>query len=317
MALHPKLAEFLEQIKNSSTKSFSQMSVAEMRQATKNFSSFQGEKEELFHVVNKYLQAKDHEYLIRLYIPSAEQKLPVVLFFHSGGFVKGDVDYADATCRRLANGSQAIVVAINYRLAPEHPFPAAIDDGFHALCWVHDHIKEYGGDPRRIAVMGESSGGTLAAALAIKTHVEAGPSLSYQVLVYPLLDYTCSFASHKLFGEGYFLTEEALRFYADCYLPKEIDRKNELVSPYFTKHYKHLPPLCMITAEYDPLRDEGEAFAKQLKKAEVEVAHHRFPGMIHGFMSMGTLVEDGRRALQMICEKLRAMLKKSGYKKSA
>ena len=131
MALHPKLAEFLEQIKNSSTKSFSQMSVAEMRQATKNFSSFQGEKEELFHVVNKYLQAKDHEYLIRLYIPSAEQKLPVVLFFHSGGFVKGDVDYADATCRRLANGSQAIVVAINYRLAPEHPFPAAIDDGFH------------------------------------------------------------------------------------------------------------------------------------------------------------------------------------------
>lgn len=317
MVLHPKLEEFLKQIERSGQKPFSEMSIGEMRQATKNFSAFQGEKEEIFRVVSHYIQAKNHEYLIKIYSPSDDQKLPVVLFFHSGGYVKGDVEYSDATCRRLANGSHAIVVSVNYRLAPEHPFPAALEDGFHALCWVYHHIASYGGNPHKIAVVGESAGGNLAAAVGIKTYLESGPSLCYQVLIYPQLDYTFSFSSHRQFGEGYFLTEEALSFYRQCYLPKDVDRKQELISPYFTKHYAHLPPLYMITAEYDPLRDEGEAFAHQLKTAGVQVTYHCFPGMLHGFLSMGTLVEDGRQALHMICDKLRGVFTSSGYKKSA
>lgn len=317
MALHPKLQEFLTQINQSAYKPFAQMSIAEMRQATKNFSVFQGEGEEIYKTMSKYLSAKDHEYLIKLYIPSAEKDLPVLLFFHSGGFVKGDVEYCDTVCRKLANGSHAIVVSVNYRLAPEHPFPAATHDAYHALCFVHDHIAEFGGNPHMIALVGESSGGNLAVVTALMSYHKKGPPICFQVLIYPHLDYTYSFPSHQLFGSGYFLTEEALEFYAQCYLPKDMSRSSEWVSPYFTPHYQHLPPTCMITAEYDPLRDEGEAFARNLKKAGVAVTYHCFPGMIHGFLSMGALVEDGRQALHMICDKLKVVFKKGGYKQSA
>jgi acetyl esterase len=317
MPLHPKIAEFLKQIQNSPVKPFSKMSIAEMRQATKNFSVFQGEKEEIYKVITKKLKSTGDEYLIRFYKPSPEKKLPIIVFFHSGGFVKGDIEFCDAFCRRLANGSHAIVASVNYRLAPEHPFPSALHDGYHALCWVYEYAEEFGGNRDQIAVMGESSGGNLAAVMGLMSYSKNGPPLCFQVLVYPQLDYTHSFSSHQLFANGYFLTEEALKFYEHCYLPQGIDKTDPLVSPYFTQYYQYLPPAYIITAEYDPLRDEGEAFAHQLKKEKVEVTYHRFPGMVHGFVSMGNLVEEGIQALHMICDKLRAAFKKSGYKKSA
>jgi acetyl esterase len=206
---------------------------------------------------------------------------------------------------------------VNYRLAPEHPFPAAVEDAYHALCWVHQNIKDYGGDPEKIAVVGESSGGNLAAAMTIMSHCRQGPPLCFQVLIYPQLDYTNSFPSHKLFADGYFLTEQALNFYAQKYLPEQVDRKDPYVSPYFTHHFQYLPPAYIITAEYDPLRDEAESYAHQLKKAGVSVIHHRFPGMIHGFVSMVTFIEEAREALQMICDTLQAIFRKGDYKKSA
>lgn len=317
MSLHPKLEEFLKQIKNSPNKPFNQMSVAEMRQATKNFSRLQGESEEIYKISSKHIKSASHECLANIYIPAPEANLPIIMFFHSGGFVKGDIDCSDALCRRVANSVHAIVVAINYRLAPEHPFPAALHDAYHALCFIYDHAEEFGGNREKIAVMGESSGGNLAAALSIMSYTKKGPFICFQVLIYPQLDYTCSFPSHQLFGQGYFLTEEALTFYARCYLPEEVDKTDHFVSPYFTKYYKHLPATYMITAEYDPLRDEGEAFALNLKKEGVSVTCHRFPGMIHGFFSMGTIIEEGMEAIQLVCDKLRTVFKTSGYKKSA
>ena len=317
MPLHPKLEEFLRDVKRSNNKPFEQMSLEEMRQATKNFKVFQGESEEIYKTFKRNVKNEDHEYTIKIYQPSKETSLPVVLFFHSGGFVKGDVEYSEAFCRKLSNGSNCIVVSVNYRLAPEHPFPASIEDSYHALQWIHQHAGEFGGDPNKIVVAGESSGGNLAAALAIMSHSKKGPPICFQVLIYPQLDYTFSFPSHKLFGKEYFLTEEALLFYAKQYLPENVDRKDQYVSPYFTKHYKHLPSAYIITAEYDPLRDEGEAFAQNLKKAGVDVIHHRFPGMIHGFVSMVTIVEEARQAIQMVCDTLHSVFKKGGGRKIA
>lgn len=317
MPLHPKLEEFLKEVKKSNNKPFAQMSVQEMRQATKNFKVFQGESEEIYQVNKRGIKNKDHEYTLKIYQPSNKKSLPIVLFFHSGGFVKGDVEFSEAFCRKLANGSHSVVVSVNYRLAPEHPFPSALEDAYHALCWIHQHAEEIGGDRNKIILAGESSGGNLAAATAIMSHCKQGPPIRFQVLMYPQLDYTFSFPSHDLFGEGYFLTKEALMFYADHYLLENVDRKDQYVSPYFTKHYKHLPPAYIITAEYDPLRDEAEEFAKNLKKAGVEVIHHRFPGMIHGFISMVTIVEEGRRAIQMICDTLFSIFKKDDRKSVA
>lgn len=317
MPLHPKLEEFLREVKRSNNKPFEEMSIEEMRQATKNFKVFQGECEEIHKVLKRTIKNENHEYNLKIYQPLKENSLPVVLFFHSGGFVKGDVEFSEAFCRKLANGSNCIVVSVNYSLAPEYPYPTALEDSYHALCWVHQHAEEFGGDPSKIVVAGESSGGNLAAAISIMSHCKKGPSISFQVLIYPQLDYTFSFPSHKLFEKGYFLTEEALAFYAKQYLPENIDKKEQYVSPYFTKHYKQLPPAYLITAEYDPLRDEGEAFAKNLKKAGVSVTHHRFPGMVHGFVSMVTLVEEARQAIQMICDTLQSIFRKGGHRKSA
>jgi acetyl esterase len=165
--------------------------------------------------------------------------------------------------------------------------------------------------------MGESSGGNLAAALAIMTHSKQGPPLCFQVLVYPQLDYTRHFPSHTLFAENCFLTEEALMFYASQYLPEGADKKDPYISPYFTKHYQHLPPAYIITAEYDPLRDEAEEFAKNLKEAGVRVVQHRFPGMIHGFISMPIVVEEARQGIQLICETLLSVFRKDDSRRIA
>lgn len=317
MPLHPKLTEFLQQIQKASKKPFELMSIEEMRQATKNFSVFQGDPEIIHDVFTKNIVAHDHEYAVRIYRPFSETPLPVILYFHAGGFVKGDVVYSESFCRKLANGSGCIVVSVNYRLAPENPFPAAVDDAYHALQWVYHAAHEFGGDKERLAVVGESSGGNLAAAIALMSYTKQGPAIRLQVLIYPQLDYTHSCPSHHLFADGYFLTEQALYFYAKQYVPEGTDLKNPYLSPYWTKHHKHLPQAYIITAEYDPLRDEAEGYAKQLKKAGVKVIHHRYPGMIHGFISMSTLLEEAGQAIQSICRALQLALKDEPYKKKS
>jgi len=313
MSLHPKLVEFLQQIQKASKKPFESMSIEEMRQATKNFSIFQGEPEVIHDAFTKTIKLQDHEYAVRIYRPFSEFPLPVVLYFHAGGFVKGDIAYSESFCRKLANGSGCIIISVNYRLAPEHPFPAALDDAYYALEWVHQSAREFGGDPDTLAVVGESSGGNLAAAISLMSYMKKGPSIKLQILLYPQLDYTHSCLSHSLFADGYFLTEQALYFYAKQYLPEAVDLKDPYLSPYWTKHHKYLPHTYIITAEYDPLRDEAENYAKELKKAGVKVVHHRYPGMIHGFISMVTLLEEATQAIQSICRALQIALQDKSY----
>jgi acetyl esterase len=251
---------------------------------------------------------------LRSYFPTVDRTLPVVVYYHGGGFVLGDLDTHDRICRRLARASRAIVVAVEYRLAPEHPFPAAVDDAFAALGWVHDHAAELGGDPDRLAVAGDSAGGNLAAVTALRARDEGGPRLVFQVLVYPatnLADFDT--ASHEAFREGYLLSRPFMELNRRRYLPLEGQRRNPYASPLFAEDVSRLPSALIITAQFDPLRDEGEAYAHRLRAAGVPVKISRYDGVVHGFFGVSAFrkgrraVDDAGRALALAFESSSAL----------
>jgi len=238
------------------------------------------------------------EIRLRSYVPEVDRTLPVVVYLHGGGFTLGDLDTHDRICRRLARASGALVLSVDYRLAPEHPFPAAVDDSFAALNWVYDHADELGVDPRRIAVAGDSAGGNLAAVMALRARDDGGPPLVFQVLVYPvtnLADFDT--ASHEMFREGYVLSRPFMELNRSRYVPVEEQRRHPLASPLFADDVSRLPPALIITAQFDPLRDEGEAYGHRLQEAGVPVTISRYDGVVHGFFGVSAF-RKGRRAVE-------------------
>jgi len=233
----------------------------------------------------------------RVYRPPSAGPLPVVVYFHGGGWVVGNVETHDNLCQQLAVGVPAVVVSVDYRLAPEHRFPAAVDDAVAALRWVASQAARLGGDPAHLAVAGDSAGGNLAAVVSRVARDDNGPPIAFQLLIYPATDATRCQPSHVENAEGYLLTADALEWFLDLYLEPGTDREDPDVSPFFAKDLSGLPPALVITAEYDPLRDEGEAYADRLVEAGVEVTVSRYPGMIHGFVTFDALLDGGRRAI--------------------
>lgn len=311
MALDPDLEKFLTKVSESDNEPFEIMSINDMREATRDILSFFDDCEDVAQVETRYVKNKTCDFLVRIYHPSLHRNLPVILYFHAGGYIRGDVQLSDGICRRLANRSSCIVISVNYRLAPEEVFPAALEDAYTALCWAYFYAHEYGGNKDCIAVAGDSSGANLAAVLTLVTRNRKGPKIGFQALCNPILDYTYSFPSHKEFEKGYFITEEALKFYESQYFPKDVDRKDSYVSPLFTKNFKDLPPACIITAEYDPVRDEGEAYAQKLKEHGVEVDFERFKGMTHGFIYLAGQVDAAKRATDKMADGIKATFKKA------
>ncbi len=235
---------------------------------------------------------------IRVYTPFPNGTLPtfepVLVYYHGGGFVAGDLESNDQQLRALANRSRCIVVSVAYRLAPENPYPAGNDDAWTALVWVADHASEIGADPRRLAVGGDSAGGLLAAWVAQKAAI-SGPQLRLQVLLYPNLDATTSKPSWKELGSGdYFPSQAQMTEWYDAYLPPGINRADPSVSPLFAKELSGVAAALIITADHDPLHDEGDEYAAQLKAANVAVDHTCWPGMIHGFVSMAGVLDAGK-----------------------
>ena len=229
----------------------------------------------------------------RLYTPAgATDPGPLLVFFHGGGFIYGDLDSHDAPCRFLAEQAGVRVLAIDYRLAPEQPFPAAYDDAIAALRWALDHAGSLGVDPARIAVGGDSAGGNLAAVTAIEAARQGWP-LAFQLLVYPATDCTRDTRSLSMFGDGFFLSSEFMRLANASYLPPDLDAHDPRVSPLLADLPAGLAPAYVCTAGFDPLRDEGEAYARVLEEAGVSVELQRFPDQIHGFFNV---VGAGRRA---------------------
>ncbi len=223
---------------------------------------------------------------IRIYTPAGRAPFPILVNFHGGGWVIGDLDTVDAVSRELCNRAGCIVVSVDYRLAPEDRFPAAVDDAYAATCWVADHAKEIGGDAKRLAVGGESAGGNLAAVVSHLARDRKGPSIVFQLLAYPVTDADYSTESFRVNADGYLLTRAGMEWFWDTYCPTPRDRANPLATPLNAKRFDHLPSALIMTAEFDPLRDEGAAYAKKLKSAGVNVEYVCFDGLIHDFLGM-------------------------------
>jgi acetyl esterase len=233
---------------------------------------------------------------VRVYRPKdAPSPSPTVVFFHGGGFVIGDIDTHEGMCRRLCHDTRSVVVSVDYRLAPEHVFPAAVEDCYTALRWVAEHIDEYGGDAQRLGVAGDSAGGNLAAVCAQLAHAD-GLALAAQLLIYPAVDLLGEYDSRVVNAEGYFLTTADMQWFGRHYLGLDETHPDAAalavdprLSPLHSADLSGLAPAIVATAEFDPLRDEGDHYAQLLEKAGVEVAHRQFAGLIHGFYGLEQL----------------------------
>jgi acetyl esterase len=269
-----------------------------------------GSKAEMASVTDRTVPGPGGDIPVRIYVPTTEPgPRPVLVYFHGGGWVIGDLETHDSTVRALASGSGATVVSVDYRLAPEHPFPAPLDDCLAAVRWVADHGAEIDVDPARLAVAGDSAGGNLAAAVVLALR-DTGPALRAQVLVYPVTDGTLGEPSMDENGDGYFLTKATMAWFWDHYMGDR-DRATEPAASVLhapDEALAGLPPALVVTAEFDPLRDEGEAYASRLAAAGVDVTTSRYDGMIHGFFSMGDFVPEGKAAIDEASEMLRAAL---------
>lgn len=237
---------------------------------------------------------------VRLYRPlgsTDDERLPVLVFFHGGGWTIGDLDTHDVPCREFADLARCAVVSVGYRLAPEHKFPAAFDDAVAATHWVHAHADALGIDASRLAVGGDSAGGNLAAAVAIAFRDTWGPRIAMQALVYPATDMAADTPSHAAFADGYLLTRDAILWFKDNYLRGREDEADWRASPLRNADLAGLPPAYVVTAGFDPLLDEGRAYAERLRAAGVSVTYECFSGMIHGFITMGGAIAAAHHAI--------------------
>jgi acetyl esterase len=239
--------------------------------------------------------------------PLPDGPLPLVMYLHGGRFISGDFITHDPVCRQLAAAAECIVAAVDYRLAPEHPFPAAVEDAEAAAGWLQQHAPQLGGNGRW-AIVGDSAGGNLAAAVALVLRDRAEALPHALGLIYPMLDATCSLPSHHTCGSGYGAGSEDMKAGYRLYLPEGTDPGNPSVSPLFAEDLTGLPATLVLTAEYDSLRDEAETFAQRLGQAGVPVRQKRYTGAIHGFFQMGGVIGLGRQAMQDVAGFLREAL---------
>jgi acetyl esterase len=264
-----------------------------------------GEPEPVCEVADLQIPGPGGQLPLRLYRPAHERPLPALVYFFGGGWVLGTIDTADGVCRSLANSSGALVVVVGYRLAPEHPFPAAIDDCYATVRWVAGHADEIGADPARLAVGGDSAGGNLAAAVALRARPD-GPALAGQLLVYPNTDQLADDPSMRAADDPFLFNRHSVQWYRQHYLTNPGDAAHPLASTRRAESLAGLPPALVITAEYDPLRDQGEAYARRLADEGVPVELSRYPGMAHGFFTMAGTVDASRAAIAQAASSLRA-----------
>jgi acetyl esterase len=256
-------------------------------------------------VAEARLLVLDRRLAVRAYRPQRQEVLPALVFFHGGGWTIGDLDTHDVLCRELALGARCAVFSVDYRLAPEHPFPAAVEDCYFATEYLLRHAGELGVDASRIAVGGDSAGGNLAAVVCLLARDSGAHPLCFQLLIYPATDQRCAFGSHARNGEGYLLTREGINFFRAAYLPHAKDYDDWRASPLLAASHAKLPPAFVLTAGYDPLVDEGRAYAERLAAAGVEVAYQEYPDMVHGFVLFGGVLDTARAAVAECCRRLR------------
>jgi len=273
-----------------------------VRDMMKNFPRPEGEP--IAKVEDRKIPGPEGDIPVRIYDPGGPGPKGVIAWYHGGGWVLGDLDGSDAGCRMLANASGCIVVSVDYRLAPEHKYPAAVDDCFAATKWIAANAASIGGDASRLAVGGDSAGGNLAAVVAQLAKAEGGPAIRFQLLIYPVTDYSYATASYKDNATGYLLTRESMEWFWDHYLKSAADGDNTKASPMRAADLSGLPRALVVTCEFDPLRDEGEAYASKLAEAGVPTTAVRFNGQIHGLWA-NAAIEDGAALVRMAADHLK------------
>jgi len=302
MPLHPQAQAFLESVAAANPPGWDELGPVEGRQVFSQFTQLFGNGPSLDRVMDVALA---DGVAARVYHPDTSKTLPVVMYFHGGGWVLGSVATHDSLCRRLCQLSGCAVVSVDYRLAPEHPFPAALDDCFAASVHIANQGSEWNLDGDRIAVCGDSAGGNLAAAVALKARDERALNLDSQWLLYPVIEPRFDSSSYRAFQDGFGLTRHIMRWFWDQYAQDASNLGDPYAVPSAAKDLRGLPYTHILTAEYDVLRDEAEAFASQLKEAGVSVSCQRFEGALHGFIHFAEAFDDGHKALADIAQAIR------------
>jgi len=269
-----------------------------------------GNPEPMASVENLRIHGAESEIPVRVYTPEVKAPRPAMVYFHGGGWVVCDLDTHDVVCRAIAQRAGAVVVAVDYRLAPDHKFPAAVVDAYAATTWVAENAERLGIDPKRISVGGDSAGGNLGTVVSMMSRENSGPTIALQALVYPVTDLS-SFEtpSYREFAENHHLTKRQMEWFRGHYLASPEDGRNIYASPLLARDLRGLPPALIITAECDPLRDEGEAYAKRLEGAGVAVTCTRYPGMIHPFFSWTGAIPQSLDAIQQVADAVRTAVR--------
>jgi len=307
MAVEPQTKAILDQLAAMGGPPLHELEVPQARQMMEGLRALAAAGPEVAKVENRKITAAWGEIPLRTYTPSGTGPFPVLVWFHGGGWVLGDLEGADATCRELTNAAGCVVVSVDYHLAPESKFPTAAEDCYAATKWVAENAAALGADARRLAIGGDSAGGNLTAVIALMARDRGGPAVRFQLLVYPVTDAVFDTRSYRDNADGYLLTKDSMVWFWNHYLRNDADRANPYASPLRAANLAGLPPALCITAEYDPLRDEGEAYAKRLEAAGVKTKLSRYDGTIHGFFSMTAFLDLGKKAVAEAAEALKRL----------
>jgi acetyl esterase/lipase len=300
--LHPQIVQVLEAMAKAELRPIEAMTPAEARaQMEMTARARKAEPLPVARVEERTIPGPAGEIRLRLYWPDAAAPVPAIVYYHGGGHVIGSLDTHDLIARNLSAGAGALVASVDYRMGPEDKFPAAVDDSYASLQWVHANAASLGADPSRIGVHGDSAGANLAAVVALMARDAGGPKLRLQSLVYPVGDYTLSGASYGKYAEGYgLLTRDSMAWFAGHYLHSSADAEDWRASPIKASSFAGVAPAIVIVAECDVLHDDGESYADALRRAGVPVEYREYPGMIHGFLGMVPVVDDAMNAQHQV-----------------
>ena len=300
--LHPQIEKVLEAMAKLDLKPIEAMTPAEARvQMETMAASRKAEPLPIARIENRTIPGPAGQTPVRIYWPKAVGTRPAIVYYHGGGHVIGSLDTHDLVARNLCGGAEAVVVSVDYRMGPEHRFPAAVEDSMAALEWVHANAASFGADPGRLGVHGDSAGANLAAVVAILARDKGGPKLRLQSLVYPVADYTLSAPSYATFAEGYgLLTRAAMVWFQHHYLRSPADAEDWRASPIRAASFAGVAPAIVVTAECDVLHDDGAGYAEALRRAGVAVEYREYPGMIHAFFGMVPAVDDAMNAQRAV-----------------
>ena len=308
MTLRPEIKKYLDEGAAANPPQAWEIPIASSRRLRMGRVAISGTPEPIYQVEHKFIAGPTSDLPIRIYRPSAQGPLPAMVYFHGGGWVFNTLDMFEQCLRSIANKGNFIIVAVAYQKAPEHPFPIPFDDCYATTKWVFENAESLGIDPKKIGVCGDSAGANLASAVALKARDEGDLSLAFQALIYPCNDYEMKYESATENATGFGLTTKGMRWFWEEYLQSELDKHHPYAVPITAESLKDLPPAIIVTAEYDPLLDDGYNYAEALKDAGVFTIYREYAGLIHGFMIMATVTPEAVIAQHNLADEINALL---------